>query len=330
MVRFVGRQREMSELHEIAQESGAQFLILYGRRRVGKTTLLLHWAQESGLPFVYWVADRRSPALQLRSFSQTLYNKMYPDTPADADFTYSTWEMAFQQAARMATDQRLILILDEFPYLAEAEPGLPSVLQNLWDHHLKQTQIVLVLAGSHIGMMSRLLHYHAPLYGRMTAQLSLKPLPFRALAQFYPQYTAAERVAVYAILGGIPAYLEMFDDNVSLSQNVRERIFSILSIFQNEALFLLQDEVREVTSYLAVIRAIGEGAHTLDTITKASGLAKNHVSTYLARLQDLAFVRREVPVTVPPGRRTTRGRYVLADTSTSRSFISGFFHSFSI
>jgi AAA+ ATPase superfamily predicted ATPase len=133
------------------------------------------------------------------------------------------------------------------------------------------------------------------------------------LAQFYPRYTAAERVAVYAILGGIPAYLEKFGDGVSLSQNVREQIFSVLSVFQNEALFLLQDEVREATNYLAVIRAIGEGAHTLDAITKTSGLAKNHASTYLARLQDLAFVRREVPVTVPPGRRTTQGRYVLAD-----------------
>jgi AAA+ ATPase superfamily predicted ATPase len=147
----------------------------------------------------------------------------------------------------------------------------------------------------------------------MTAQLGLKPLPFRALSQFYPRYTAAERVAVYAILGGIPAYLEKFSDGVSLSQNVREQIFSALSVFQNEALFLLQDEVREVTNYLAVIRAIGEGAHTLDAITKICGMAKNHVSTYLARLQALAFVGREVPVTVPPGKRTTQGRYVLAD-----------------
>jgi len=207
----------------------------------------------------------------------------------------------------------MILVMDEFPYVAQSEGALPSLLQNAWDHDFKSTQAVLVVAGSQVGMMIDLLGYHAPLYGRMTAQLNLRPLPFRALVQFYPRYTAAERVAVYAILGGIPAYLERFDDNVSLSQNVREQIFSVLSIFQNEALFLLQDEVREVTNYLAVIRAIGEGAHTLDAIAKTSGLAKNHASTYLARLQDLAFVRREVPVTVPPGRRTTQGRYVLAD-----------------
>jgi AAA+ ATPase superfamily predicted ATPase len=107
--------------------------------------------------------------------------------------------------------------------------------------------------------------------------------------------------------------LETFDDRLSLAQNVRERLFSVSSIFKNEALFLLQDEVREVTNYLGVIRAIGEGAHTLDAITKVSGLAKNHVSTYLVRLQALTFVQREVPVTVRPGKRTTSGRYVLAD-----------------
>jgi hypothetical protein len=108
-------------------------------------------------------------------------------------------------------------------------------------------------------MMIDLLGYQAPLYGRMTAQLHLKPLPFRALAQFYPRYPAAERVAVYAILGGIPAYLETFDDRVSLAQNVRERLFSVSSIFQNEALFLLQDEVRAVTNPLAVTRACWPG-----------------------------------------------------------------------
>jgi AAA+ ATPase superfamily predicted ATPase len=226
MTRFVGRQRELAELNALLGEPGPQFLILYGRRRVGKTTLLLHWAQqESGVPFVYWVANRLSPALQLRSFSQALYNAAHPETPADAEFTYPTWEMALAQVVELAARRRLILILDEFPYVAEAEPGLPSVLQNTWDHRLKATRIFLVLAGSHIGMMTGLLHYHAPLYGRFTAHLHLKPLPFAATAEFLPRYPAAERVAVYAILGGIPAYLERFDGALSLADNVKRHIF---------------------------------------------------------------------------------------------------------
>jgi AAA+ ATPase superfamily predicted ATPase len=120
MAHFVGRLRELAELNALLAEPGPQFLILYGRRRVGKTTLLLHWAQETGVPFVYWVANRLSPTLQLRSFSQTLYNAAHPEAPADAEFTYPTWEMALAQAVELAAERRLILILDGFPYLAEA------------------------------------------------------------------------------------------------------------------------------------------------------------------------------------------------------------------
>jgi uncharacterized protein len=310
---FVDRELELAALNRLLPGANAQFVVLYGRRRVGKTALLLEWARRSGLSYLYWVATREPSALLLRSFSQALYNQAHPDTPADPLFTYPTWEMALSVTADLARQHRLILILDEFSYAVASEPALPSLLQKSWDHQLRETAVVLALAGSHIGMMVDLLGYHSPLYGRMTAQLALKPLPFPALKQFFPRYTAAERVAIYAILGGIPAYLEKFDDALSLTANVREQILAPLSIFQSEPFFLLQDEVRELSSYLAIIRAIGEGAHTLDAISLTSGIAKNHVSTYLVRLQDLTFVQREVPVTIRPNKRTTQGRYLLAD-----------------
>ncbi len=316
MMHFVGRQRELAELNTLLAEPGPQFLILYGRRRVGKTTLLLHWAQKSGAPFIYWVANRLSPALQLRSFSQALYNATHPETPADAEFTYPTWEMALAQAVELAAERRLILILDEFPYVAEAEPGLPSVLQNMWDHRLKATRIFLVLAGSHIGMMTGLLHYHAPLYGRFTAHLHLKPLPFAATAEFLPRYPAAERVAVYAILGGIPAYLERFDGALSLADNVKRHIFRPTGIFRIDPLFLLQDQVREPRNYLSVLHAIGGGAHTLGEIAEASGLLKQNASTYLGRLADLHMVERRTPATLPlkEHERSRSGRWHLSDS----------------
>jgi AAA+ ATPase superfamily predicted ATPase len=316
MTHFVDRRRELAELNALLAEPGPQFLVLYGRRRVGKTTLLLQWAKASGLPYVYWVANRLSPTLQLRSFSQALYNAAHPETPADAEFAYPTWEMALAQAVDLAAERRLILILDEFPYVAEAEPGFPSVLQNTWDHRLKATQIFLVLAGSHIGMMTGLLHYHAPLYGRFTAHLHLKPLPFAATAEFLPRYPAAERVAVYAILGGIPAYLERFDDALSLAGNVKRHIFRPTGIFRVDPLFLLQDQVREPRNYLSVLHAIGGGAHTLGEITAASGLPKQNASTYLGRLADLHLVERRTPATLPlkQRERSRSGRWHLSDS----------------
>jgi AAA+ ATPase superfamily predicted ATPase len=199
--------------------------------------------------------------------------------------------------------------------VAEAEPGLASLVQNAWDHYLKQTQLFLVLAGSHIGMMTKLMHYQAPLYGRFTSHLHLKPLPFAVTAEFFPRYTAAERVAVYAILGGIPAYLERFDDGVSLAENVRRRIFRPTGIFRVDPLFLLQDQVREPRNYLSILHAIGAGKHTLDEISKASGLVKQNASTYLRRLADLYLVERRAPVTLPPRQRkpSRQGRWHLHD-----------------
>ncbi len=217
--------------------------------------------------------------------------------------------MALREAARPAVDRQFVLILDEFPYAAQAEPGLASLVQNAWDHHFRQTQLFLVLAGSHMGMMTKLMHYQAPLYGRFASHLHSKPLPFAVTAEFFPHYTAAERVAVYAILGGIPAYLERFDDRVSIAENVRRRIFRV------DPLFLLQDQVREPRNYPSILHAIGGGKHTLDEISKASGLAKQNASTYLGRLADLYFVERRAPVTLPPRRcgPSRQGRWHLRD-----------------
>jgi AAA+ ATPase superfamily predicted ATPase len=315
MSNFFGREQEIAELQALADQPGSQFLILYGRRRVGKTTLALQWAEQSGLPTIYWVANRLSPTLQRRSLSQTIYNALNPGFQADANFTYPTWEMALQQLAQQAARQRLVFILDEFPYAAEAEPGLASILQNVWDHHLKSTQIYLILAGSHIGMMTRLLHYQAPLYGRFTGHLHLKPLPFSTLKTFLPRYTAEQRVAVYAILGGIPAYLERFDDSATLRDNIDRLIFRPTGIFRADPLFLLQDQVREPRNYLSVLHAIGQGAYTLVEIANSTGLAKQNISTYLGRLEDLYLVERRAPVTLPPQRRlrTRQGRWRLRD-----------------
>ncbi len=315
MVAFYGRQQELTELDALAAEAGPQFLILYGRRRVGKTTLVLHWARKSGIPFVYWVANRLSPTLQLRSLSQVIFSALHPDQPVDAAFSYPSWEMALQQIAQLAGARRCIFILDEFPYAVEAEPGLASVLQNVWDHHLKSSQIFLVLAGSHIGMMTRLLHYQAPLYGRFSGHIHLKPVPFATLSEFLPRYTAAQRVAVYAILGGIPAYLERFDDALPLAENVKRRIFRPTGIFRIDPLFLLQDQVREPRNFLSILSTIAEGSRTLAEIEKATGLQRQNISTYLARLEDLYLVERRTPVTLPPKKqaRSRQGRWHLRD-----------------
>jgi hypothetical protein len=165
-------------------------------------------------------------------------------------------------------------------------------------------------------MMVDLLHYQAPLYGRATARLPIEPLPYATLVDFFPRYSTAERVATYAVLGGVPAYLELFDPQQSLSANIRHHLFRRMGIFRNEPVILISDLVRETRNYEAVLRAIAMGHHAPAEIAKTTGLASSNLAPYLARLRELGLIERRIPATTPPEQRrtTTRSRYHLRDS----------------
>ncbi|MCP4166958.1 MAG: ATP-binding protein [Chloroflexi bacterium] len=310
MNRFINREEELAALEEMWARRGAQFLAVYGRRRTGKTTLLLHFARDR--PYLYWVASRLSSDALLRSFSRAVHNWAYPETPAGPDFTYGDWETALRQTASIARDQRLLIILDEYPYAADAESALSSILQNVWDHYLKNTQIFLALAGSHVGMMEREIgSYQAPLYGRATGRLLLNPLKFPAVRQLLHRYSAVQQVETYAILGGIPSYLELWDDQIPVMGNV-ERMLSSTSLFLFDPPYLLGDELSKPRNYAAILMAIASGKRTPTAIGQAAGI-DGQVSSYLNTLRSLRLVDRQVPVTEAQPETSRRGRYIIAD-----------------
>jgi len=314
MSRFVGRRREIEELDAIASQGGAQFILVYGRRRVGKTTLILHWARQTGRPVIYWVATRDTPAQVRHGFAQALWAWAYPGSQAVPRF--ETWAEVFETAARLIGDQSVILIMDEFSYAAESDPALPSNLQAAWDHQFKDHNAILLLAGSHIGMMVDLMGYHAPLYGRFTAQLPVDPLPFSALRDFLPGYAAAERVAVYAVTGGIPAYLERFSDGESLGANIQRLFMRRTGMFRSEPFLLVGDVIRrETQTYEAILKAVASGRHTPQEIGSALDVTSSYLSPYLKQLERRHLIERHLPATIPPEqRRTSRSsRYYLED-----------------
>jgi AAA+ ATPase superfamily predicted ATPase len=277
---------------------------------VGKTVLLRHWAEHSGLPHTYWAAEKEPAALQRRK----LFARALGVEPAQAA-TFDSWADCWQAIAAFLGDKRHILILDEFTYAAAADPATLSSLQHAWDQHFKSSRLALVLCGSHVHTMETLQARQSPLFGRLTGQWRLQPLPFPALGEFLPEWSVEERVAAYAVVGGIPAYLEWLDPALSLSDNIREVILAPGSMFVAEPIFLLYDEVREPGTHLAIIKAIGAGNHTLSEIANAALVGRAHLSAYLARLRELRLVERRLPVTVPPARRrrARSGRYHLSD-----------------
>ena len=310
---FVDRQQELAFLNSLLERQHpgpAQMVLLYGRRRVGKTSLLLHWSAQAGIPVTYWSAEKEPAALQRRKLYAALLNMPVSRAPI-----FESWADVWNAASELVNEQKRILILDELPYAAEADPAMLSALQHAWDHHFKSSNLILVLCGSQVHTMETLLSHQSPLFGRMTGQWHLQPLTFSSLREFLPDWSVEERIAAYAIVGGIPAYLEWLDPSRNLTQNIREVMLSPGSMFVAEPTFLLYDEVREPNIYLAVIKAIGQGAHTLNDISNASLIGKAHLSSYLTRLQELYLVERRLPATVPiRGLRKSRmGRYHLSD-----------------
>ena len=312
---FFDRQEELAFLNQLLtrkRPGPAQLILLYGRRRVRKTALLTHWAEQSGLPYTYWVADKEPPAAQRRSLTARLMDMPEEQAPA-FDGWPAFWRWFAAQAAK--DPARRILILDELSYASEADPAMLSALQHTWDQQLKTSNLMIVLCGSQVKTMETIMHHQSPLFGRFTGQWFLQPLPFSALKEFFPHWSPAERVALYAIVGGIPAYLEWLDPERNLSDNIRDVILSPGSMFMAEPSLLLYDELRELSSYLSTLRAISNGHHTLSAISEAALISRTNLTFFLSRLQDLHLVERRLPVTLTTSqqRRSKQGRYHVSD-----------------
>lgn len=310
---FVNRDSEVAFLNTLltrTRPSVAQLILLYGRRRVGKTVLARHWAESTGLSTIYWAAEREPAGIHRRK----LFAKMLGVEMTQAP-TFEAWSDLWSAFAPLLADQRKILILDEVTYPAESDPAFLSSLQHAWDQRLKQSRLILLMSGSHVHIMETLRAQGSPLFGRFTGQIHLNPLEFKTLSLFVPKWTAAERVALYSIVGGVPAYLEWMDPALPLTDNIRQVFLSPKSPFASEPDFLLHDALNEPRMHRGILGAIGMGAHTLDEISNGALIGKTHLPAYLQRLQELRFIERRLPVTVPPAKRvkSRQGRYHLAD-----------------
>ena len=310
---FVDRVRELAFLNSLlprTQPTIAQMVLLYGRRRVGKTVLARHWAESTGLATIYWAAEREPANLQRRKLFAKMIGMALNQTP-----TFESWADLWEAFANLIGNQRRILVIDEVTYAAESDEAFLSALQHAWDQRLKQSQLILILSGSHVHTMETLLARGSPLFGRFTGQWHLEPLSFGTLREFLPKWSVDERIAAYAMMGGVPAYLERLIPERSLVDNIRDVILDPGGMFVAEPELLLYDEVRDPRVYQAILQAIGSGAHTLDDIANATLISKTHLSSYLARLQELRFVERRLPATIPPQkiRLSRMGRYHLID-----------------
>jgi AAA+ ATPase superfamily predicted ATPase len=301
---MIDRDAERSWLRSQLTDGSRQLLVVYGRRRVGKTTLVTEVLDGLSIPSVYHLCDQRGPTHNARVFAERCADTFDDVTPVVDDFVD-----AFRYLARRA-DGPFVVALDEFSYLVEEDETVPSVFQTIVDETLDGTDISLVLLGSSISMMEEgVLSYESPLYGRRTGQWRLEPLAIDGVSEFFPNYDPTAIISTYSVVGGIPAYLEQFDPEQSLLENVERNVLRKGSFLYEEPEFLLSQELREPTTYMAVLEAVAAGATRVSEIANEIGRDASSLSRYLQNLSELALVERETPVTDPDG----RGMYRLSD-----------------
>ena len=309
---FIGRERELKYLNDAYASKKAEFITLYGRRRVGKTETLTEFCKDK--PNIFYACNECTDKKQFERFSNTLLS-FFPEL-ADSIRRFLDWEDLFGMLPQFAGDRKLVIVIDEFPYMVKNNKGIPSLLQNLWDHKLKNSNIMLIVSGSSISFMEdELLSSKNPLYGRMTGIYKLLPLPYTDAVKFFPDYSDENKLIAYSILGGIPHYLNQFDKDLSLRENVISHILSKGCALYGEVEYILHQELREPSAYNTILEAVAFGSSRFNEITERTLIENTNITNYLKNLVDLGILEKEFPVTASLKERTNKqqGEYKVAD-----------------
>lgn len=288
---FIGRVRELGAMEKLYESGSFQFVVLYGRRRVGKTALISHFIGHK--PAVYFMGVESNEKQNLENFSKSI---MEYTSGIQAENTFLSFQAALEYVFKLSEKTRLILAVDEYPYVARASKSLASTLQMLIDQYKDRSKLMLILCGSSMSYMEdQVLAYKSPLYGRRTAQIKLQPFDFEETCRYFQRFSAEDKALAYGIVGGTPQYLMQVSDKLSIEENVKNTYLNPASALYEEPVNLLKQEVREPAIYTAIITAIATGASRMSEISGKVGEDTNVCATYLKNLVALGIVQKETP-----------------------------------
>ena len=311
---FIGREAELKFLQDKYTEERGQLIVLYGRRRVGKTETLREFCKDK--PHVFFSCTQTTDLVQLRNFSGRMFKEDIPAKNYISEF--ADWEKAFRAVLDLPYgNQKKLLVIDEFPYMCRGNKSIPSILQNLWDAELRDSNVMIILCGSAMSFIEKeLLSEKNPLYGRATGIYKMKEMGFYDAVKFFPEYSERDKVLTYAVLGGIPHYLRQWNPKLSVDENIKRNILTKGCILYSEVEFLLHQELRETPIYNSIIEAVALGNTKLNDISQKSLLEDTaKTSVYLKNLIELGIVEREFSVDAKIKERANSGRgtYRLTD-----------------
>ena len=310
MKQFVDRELEMETLQNEYERDGSALVVLYGRRRVGKTTLISEFIKDKKA--LFFLASEEAEAQNRNAFKEKVAEFIDSDLLRSADI--KIWDVLFKTIMDTPFDSKPVIVLDEFQYLGKANPAFPSIFQRIWEEILKDKSVMVILCGSLISMMeSQTLAYGSPLYGRRTAQIRLKQIPFGYYHEFFPNKSRKELIEMYAVTGGVPKYIELFAESKDIYSAIQKCVLNRSGYLYDEPHFLLQQEVSEVGSYFSIIKAIAAGNSKLSAISSILEIKSTSLTKYLKTLIDLDILEREVPITEENPEKSKKGLYKIKD-----------------
>lgn len=310
MKQFVDREQEMETLQNEYERDGSALVVLYGRRRVGKTTLISEFIKDKKA--LFFLASEEAESQNRNAFKEKAAEFIDSDLLRNADI--KSWDILFKAIMDTPFESKPVIVLDEFQYLGKANLAFPSIFQRIWEEILKDKSVMVILCGSLISMMeSQTLAYGSPLYGRRTAQIRLKQIPFAYYHNFFPGKSRKELIELYAITGGVPKYIELFSEDKDIYGAIQKCVLNRSGYLYDEPYFLLQQEVSEVGSYFSIIKAIAVGNTKLSSISALLEVKATSLTKYLKTLIDLDILEREVPITEENPEKSKKGLYKIKD-----------------
>ena len=311
MKKFIDRKNELDFLNKEYNKKDSSLIIVYGRRRIGKTSLIKEFGKNKNM--IYFLATEESEAQNREMFKNIIASKF--NNELLNSIIVDNWEILFKTIVNEKSSDKIIIVLDEFQYLGKINSSFPSVFQKIWDEVLKDKNVMVILCGSLINMMeSQTLNYTSPLYGRRTGQIKLKQIPFENYKDFFSKkMSEKELIEKYAITGGIPKYIESFKEEDNIFNEIKNHIINKQSYLYEEPYFLLQNEVSEVGSYFSIIKSIAAGNRKLGNIASNLAISPTGLSKYLQTLINLDILEREVPITEQNPEKSKKGQYKIKD-----------------
>lgn len=297
---FIGRDRELNALNNRFSSGKFEFAVIYGRRRVGKTALINEFIKDKEA--IFFTGVETNATQNLENFSRSI---MEHSTGMQIDSLFPSFQKALEYVFELSKSKRIVLVIDEYPYVARSSKSLASTLQLLIDKNKEKSKLFLILCGSSMSYMEdHVLAYKAPLYGRRTAQLKLEPFDFFEASLFFKNFSKEEKAIAYGVIGGTPQYLTQINGTLSIEQNVKDLYLNQTSSLFEETENLLKQEVREPAIYNAVITAIATGCSKLNEIANRISEDSSVCAIYIKNLISLGLVKKETPYGESSKRKT--------------------------